>query len=35
MWSGKFLAREGRIGYDIFLRGNMKTPTDNEEENIK
>ena len=35
MWSGKFLAREGGLGYDIILRSTMKTPADNEEEKIK
>ena len=35
MWSGKFLARAGLIGYDIILRGNMKTPEDNTEDKTK
>ena len=35
MWSGKFLAREGQLGYNIFLRGTAKTPADNEEEKTK
>ena len=35
MWSGKFLARSGLLGYDVILRGTVKTPEYNKEENTK
>ena len=35
MWSGRFLARAGRLGYDNILIGTVKTPSDNAEENTK
>ena len=35
MWSGKSLARARRLGYDIILRGAVKTPPDNAEEKTK
>ena len=35
MWSGKFLARAGRLGYDIILRGTVKTLENKEEEKTK
>ena len=35
IWSGKFLARAGQLGYDIILRGTAKKPTENLEENTK
>ena len=35
MWSGKFVQRGGRLGYNIILRNNVKTPADNEEDKTK
>ena len=35
MWSGKFLASAGRLGYDIILRVTLKTLVENKEENTK
>ena len=35
MWSGKFLARAGWLGYDIILRGTVKTLADNAEDKTK
>ena len=35
MWSEKSLARARRLGYDIILRGAVKTPPDNAEEKTK
>ena len=35
MWSGKFLARSGHLGYYIILRVTAKILEDNAEENTK
>ena len=35
MWSGKFLARSGRLGYDTILRDAVKPLADIVEENTK
>ena len=35
MWSGKFLEKAGLLGYNIIIRGTMKTPADNKAEKTK
>ena len=35
MWSGKFLERPGRLGYDIILGITVETPEYNKEEKTK
>ena len=35
MWSGEFLAKYGKLGYNIILRGTVKTTADNAEETTK
>ena len=35
MWSRKILTRSGQIVYNIILRGTVKTPVENAEENNK
>ena len=35
MWSGKFLAKVGRLGCDIILSGNVKNPVGITEENTE